>query len=178
MEKWKKLPYSGKKGETYEVSNKGNMRKWHPGEKKPQALRGSNIKGYKVFNTKLSNGKGTSLYIHKLIAQQFLKQPSANHKFVAHKDYDKDNNASSNLKWMTREELNKHHKKNPNILNMVRPKGLVRYSKLTEADVKKIKKKFQGKGKIDWDALSKQYGVTAIQLKRIKAGKNWAHVTV
>ena len=177
MEKWKKLPIEGKKGETYEVSNLGRMRKWHPGEKNPQILKGSSIRGYKVFNTKLTNGKGTSLYLHKLIAEQFLKRKTDKHNFVIHKDYDKSNNSVSNLKWASKEELNKHHKKNPNILNMVRPKGLVRYSKLTEADVKKIKRSLKGKNP-DKKKLAEKYNITVTQLNRIAKGQNWSHVTV
>lgn len=177
MEKWKKLPVEGKKGETYEVSSEGKMRKWHPGEKNPQILKGSSIRGYRVFNTKLTNGKGTSLYIHKLIAEQFLKRKSDDHRFVIHKDYDKANNEATNLKWATKEELNLHHKKNPNILNMVRPKGLVRYSKLSEADVRKIKKSLLAKNP-DKKKIAEKYDITVTQLNRIQAGKNWSHVTI
>ncbi len=177
MEKWKKLPYEGKKGETYEVSDHGRMRKWHPGEKNPQLLKGSKIRGYKVFNTKLTNGKGTSLYFHKLIAEQFVKRPSDDHKFVIHRDYDKLNNHISNLKWVSKMQLDKHHKKNPNILNMVRPKGLIRYSKLTENDVKRIKimlKRNKNRKKM----IAKEFGITHTQLNRIERGENWGHVTV
>jgi len=177
MEKWKKLPVEGKKGETYEVSNLGRMRKWHPGEKNPQILKGSSIRGYRVFNTKLTNGKGTSLYIHKLIAEQFLKKKSDQQRFVIHKDYNKENNEVVNLKWATKEELNLHHTKNPNIINMVRPKGLVRYSKLSEADVIKIKKTLLGKN-VDKKKLAEKFNITVTQLNRIHAGKNWSHVKI
>lgn len=188
MEKWKKLTIydpkkkkdrviEGKKGETYEVSNQGRMRKWHPGEKNPQILRGSLIRGYKVFNTKLTNGKGTSLYFHKLVAEQFLKRPSKDHKFVIHKDYEKENNATKNLKWVDKKGLDKHHKKNPNILNMVRPKGLVRYSKLSVADVKKIKKLLLKKNPKKKEIAAK-FGITHTQLNRIDRGENWSHVTI
>jgi len=177
MEKWKKLPVEGKKGEIYEVSNSGKMRKWHPNEKNPQFLKGSLIRGYRVFNTKLTNGKGTSLYIHKLIAEHFLKRKSNEQKFVIHKDYDKENNEVANLKWVTKDELNNHHKKNPNILNMERPKGLVRYSKLSENDVKNIKKKLKEKNP-DKRKIAEQYNITVTQLNRIQTGKNWSHVSI
>lgn len=113
MEKWKKLSYQGKKGESYEISNLGNMRKWHPGEKKPQVLKGSNIRGYQVFNTKLTNGRGTSLYIHKIVAEFFVKRNKEEKSFVIHKDYDKQNNEAKNLKWVDRKGMEKHHSANP-----------------------------------------------------------------
>jgi len=112
-EKWKKLPYTGKKGETYEISNLGSMRKWHPYEKNPQILKGSNIRGYQVFNTKLTNGKGTSLYIHKIVAENFVKRKKEDKNFVIHKDYDKLNNNAKNLKWVDRKGMDKHHSDNP-----------------------------------------------------------------
>jgi len=113
MEKWKKLPYKGKKGEIYEISNLGNMRKWHPGEKNPQLLKGSNIRGYQVFNTKLTNGRGTSLYIHKIVAENFVKRKKEEKNFVVHKDYNKLNNQAKNLKWVDRKGMEKHHSINP-----------------------------------------------------------------
>lgn len=113
MEKWKKLSYQGKKGETYEISNLGNMRKWHPGEKNPQVLKGSNIRGYQVFNTKLTNGRGTSLYIHKIVAECFVKRNKEEKSFVIHKDYNKQNNDAKNLKWVDRKGMERHHSANP-----------------------------------------------------------------
>jgi len=113
MEKWKKLPYEGKKGEHYEISSMGNMRKWHPGEKNPQILKGSKIGGYQVFNTKLTNGRGTSLYVHKIVAEHFVKRSKEEKSFVIHRDYNKANNIAKNLKWVNRKGMEKHHSVNP-----------------------------------------------------------------
>jgi len=113
MEKWKKLPYEGKKGEHYEISSMGNMRKWHPGEKMPQQLKGSNIRGYRVFNTKLTNSKGVSLYIHKIVAENFVKRKKEGKNFVIHKDYNKQNNEAKNLKWVDRKGVEKHNAVSP-----------------------------------------------------------------
>lgn len=177
MEKWKRLSFEGKKGEWYEISNLGRMRKWHPGERNPQVLKGSSISGYRVFNTKLTNGRGTSLYLHKMVAQHFVKQNSGAHQFVIHKDYDKENNAAKNLKWVSKLGLEKHHKKNPNFASDKKRVKLVK-TKLTEREVRRIKvmlKKMEYKRKYN---IAKEFGITNTQLNSIVNGKNWAHIKV
>jgi len=89
------------------------LKLWHPNEKNPQLLKGSNIRGYQVFNTKLTNGRGTSLYIHKIVAENFVKRSKQEKNFVIHKDYDKQNNVAKNLKWVNRKGMEKHHSANP-----------------------------------------------------------------
>ncbi len=175
MEKWKKLPFTGKKGEWYEVSNFGAMRKWHPGEKNPQNLKGSNISGYRVFNTKLTNGRGTSLYIHKIVAQQFVKQRSHDRSYVIHKDYNKQNNAASNLKWVDKAGLDRHHKKNPNIQHV--DKKSLAENKLTATDVRRIKLMLKMRANRK-TTIAKEFGITASQLNNIEKGVNWSHIKV
>jgi len=169
MEKWKKLPFKGKKGEWYEVSNLGAMRKWHPGEKNPQNLKGSNISGYRVFNTKLTNGRGTSLYIHKIVAQQFVKQSTPTRNYVIHKDYNKQNNAASNLKWVDKTGLDKHHKKNPNFKQLKKAGIQERTNKLTATDVRRIKLMLKMRANRK-KTIAKEFGITASQLNNIEKG--------
>jgi hypothetical protein len=46
-------------------------------------------------------------YVHKLVAEVFLKKPSEQHIFVTHIDGNYDNNAVSNLRWITASENSK-----------------------------------------------------------------------
>ena len=46
-------------------------------------------------------------YIHKLVAEAFIKCPSPEHIFVTHLDGNYDNNMVSNLKWITASENSK-----------------------------------------------------------------------
>lgn len=177
MEKWKKLPFKGKKGEWYEVSNLGAMRKWHPGERNPQNLKGSNISGYRVFNTKLTNGRGTSLYIHKIVAQQFVKQSNTDRSYVIHKDYDKQNNAAANLKWVDKAGLDKHHKKNPNFKQLKKAANHERTNKLTATDVRRIKLMLKMRANRK-KTIAKEFGITPSQLNNIEKGVNWGHIKV
>jgi len=66
-----------------------------------------------VFNTKLASGRGTSLYIHKIVAENFVKRKNEEKSFVIHKDYNKLNNMAKNLKWVDRRGMEKHHSANP-----------------------------------------------------------------
>jgi hypothetical protein len=47
--------------------------------------------------------KGKNYYIHKLVAQQFLKQPTKKHTEIHHIDTDSFNNNSFNLIYLTPE---------------------------------------------------------------------------
>jgi len=51
--------------------------------------------------------KNKTAYIHKLVAEAFIKRPSKNHIFVTHIDGDYKNNMASNLKWITASENSK-----------------------------------------------------------------------
>lgn len=94
MEYWKII----EKFPKYEVSTYGRVR---------------NIKTQKYIYVKkhtggyrqviiAKNGKSYSLYIHRLVAQAFIPNPS-NLPCVNHKDEDKTNNHVENLEWCTPE---------------------------------------------------------------------------
>ena len=53
--------------------------------------------------------KNKTAYIHKLVAEAFLKKPSKDHVYVTHIDGNYDNNMVSNLKWITASENSKRN---------------------------------------------------------------------
>lgn len=132
----------------------------------------SKIKGYPIVNVKLSNGKRTTRYVHKLVAELFIEKINSNQNYVIHVDYNKDNNHVRNLKWADRSALFEHQAKNPNY-----KKGLIRYSKLSETDVIRLKKKLK-RGKNPLYKIAKEFGITHTQLNRIRSGENWGHIKV
>ncbi len=132
----------------------------------------SKIKGYPIVNLKLNTGKRTTRYIHKLVADLFIKKTNENQVYVIHLDYNKENNQVKNLTWADRTLLFAHQLKNPNY-----KKGLIRYSKLTETDVIRLKKKLK-RGKNPLYKIAKEFGITHTQLNRIRSGENWSHVKV
>ena len=51
--------------------------------------------------------KNKTAYIHKMVAEAFIRRPTEEHVYVSHKDGNYDNNMVSNLKWITASENSK-----------------------------------------------------------------------
>lgn len=117
--------------------------------------------------------------IHRLVAVNFLRTPSANQTIVAHIDYDKLNNRFNNLKWMTPEENSLHQQQSPLVIKVRKEnqEGGKERSKSTKLTVIKVMllKKMLNEGK-PIKQLVKQFRITDTQVYRIKRGENWAGV--
>lgn len=117
--------------------------------------------------------------VHRLVANYFLKKPTAEQTVVAHLDHDKLNNRVINLKWMTREENYEHQQNSPYVIQekqerQTRRKENSKATKLTVTKVMLLKKMLnQGK---PMKQLVKQFKVTGTQILRIKRGENWADI--
>jgi hypothetical protein len=181
-EQWKevKMP-KGALRNRYAVSNMGRIASF--GSKIPDGklLNGTRIGGYPTLNVK-PFGENKTYYIHKLVADLFLKKSGNKHKFVIHKDHNKANNKSSNLRWSTKEEMEKHQQKSPLVLKARRDrmnKPIYKGHKLTASVVKQIKKKIFSKSRSQsMREIAKQFRISEMQLYRIKSGENWAHVKI
>lgn len=148
------------------------------------------IDGYPSFRYKepaIKNGKPgvktVTKYIHKLVAQYYLlPPPSEEYHFVLHLDYDKLNNHVRNLKYANKELVEKHLAKNPHYIEAKRLRKAKpdRYNtKLSETEVIRLKKKiFDPNRKTRYKILAKQFGISEMQLYRIKTGENWGNVKV
>lgn len=112
-----------------------------------------------------------SYTVHRLVAQQFLKQPSKACKYVIHLNYKKDDNHYKNLKWATIEQQFAHYKRSP----WYSERG--GNFKLTVAKVRSIKQSLV-RGKASLKILAKKFGVSDMQIHRIKTGENWSHVKI
>lgn len=181
-EEWKTVSFVGiRHSEKYEVSNMGRLR-WfnHAAEKwdivKQYLGNGYYYAGFKIDST---GKKSRSLKaVHRLVAHAFLKQPSAKHRFVIHKNYNLLDNRVENLSWVTRGELTEHNRKNPRVkaaLNKI--KGKVTNSKLTETQVIRLKKKLKRSNNPLYK-IAREFGITHTQLNRIRKGENWGHIEV
>ena len=62
-----------------------------------------NGNGYLIVSLRRINEKKKNFYVHRLVAEHFLQNPS-NLKEINHKDYNKKNNNVENLEWVTRKE--------------------------------------------------------------------------
>lgn len=165
----------------YGVSNLGRLISYSKNFKDGTLLRGTLLGGYVTLKVK-PRGKDKTIFIHKLIAAHFSKKPSPKNRNVIHLNFNKSDNRASNLKWVTDEEMNQHHRKSPALkkhllrLNSgVRIEGL----KLTPVKVKKIKLMLRDEQKnYSLMQLAKKFHVSDMQIHRIKSGQNWSHVKV
>ena len=170
-------PYSNElwsEEDVYLVSNFGRIQRKKIFEDEWKLSKTSLIGGYDSFWIRKKGKKSSSsCYIHRVVALLFLEQKEGE-KYVIHLDFDKLNNKASNLKWVNKTDMFLHHKKNP---KKIARKGQVTSSKLTEGRVRLIKKKiFDPNRKTRMRLIAKQFGISEMQLYRIKSGENWSHV--
>lgn len=119
---------------------------------------------------------GRKIFIHKALAEMFLKKEHEGQTYVVHLDHDKYNYNLNNLKWASPKESIVHNMTNPVYAEFVRIKRM-KGQKLTADRVKIIKKKL-AEDKTRMRILAKQFGVSDTVIEHIKYGKYWKHVTI
>lgn len=173
-EKWKEVEFDDKisEKEKFKISNYGRLINCKGPEE--VLVKEYFINGYQNLPLKQKkNGKSTSRYVHKLVAQHFLEKNDG--VFVIHLDYDKKNNRIDNLKWATKREKEIHQFSNPEYKNRIRKKPY--NSKLTETQVIRIKRKINDPNRrTRMKIIARQFGISEMQLYRIKTGENWGYV--
>jgi len=178
-EEWKDLVIDNlTERHKYKISNYGRIISYFY-YKGGKLLKLGNVKGYKTFTVKDTNRKKLYFYVHRLVAEHFIKKTNPEQHIILHLDSNRHNNYYKNLKWATdKEAYNYHMSNNPELKKKFTTKGFRAYSKLTESDVKIIKRKlFDPKRKTKMKILARQFGVSEMQLYRIKSGENWSSVT-
>ena len=174
-EKWVDIPFTEVENPPrYQASNYGRLKSFQNDPVNGEIIAGSKIQGYKSLNIRARGNKSLNRYVHKLVAEFFLKKDSDEKKFVIHLDHDKLNNHWENLKWVTRDEMTIHNRDNPAVRDKVIPRRTKNY-KLTESKVLMIKKMLRS-DKNRLKMIAKQFGITHTQLNRIRSGENWGHV--
>lgn len=151
-------------------------------KKNLQIERDALIQKRKKQNARINKKRSISfaVMIHRAVAELFLEKPGKDQKFIIHKDFDKLNNHVDNLAWASQEELNGRYMQHPkNVLYQFKKqfqevKPNTSMGKLTENEVLVIKKRLK-KG-YTLKRLAKQFGVSDMQIHRIKTGENWQHV--
>lgn len=170
----------------YAVSNRGRLVSFSDTVENGNLLKGSLSDGYRTFSyTKIINGKKKyfTIFIYKLVAELFIPKTSEEQKHVLHLDYVRDNDLVANLKWATYEEMLAHVKKSPHVINS--KKKLIEHNikadgrKLTSTKVIHLKKLLNDPNrKTRIKMLAKQFGISEMQVHRIKSGENWSHIKV
>lgn len=125
MEVWKEYVPKFDSSKNY-VSNFGSI-KCGKGCIKNQHDNGAGYMTINVYNRE--NKKSEKRYIHRLVAELFLPEPSRECIQVNHKDGDKSNNHVSNLEWVSPKDNIMHmHNNNLNV-NRANHGSTNRYSK-------------------------------------------------
>lgn len=169
-----------------QISNYGRVKRRKPEEENFVLLKPSYINNFEVIRfpsltklTKYGTKTTRNAYIHKVVASLFIDEHVEGKKFVIHLDHDLLNNYVKNLKYVNQKELTAHQLTNPK--RIVAEKKKLKnppYSKLTETKVKLLKRKLNDPNRrTRLKIIARQFGVSEMQLHRIKTGENWGHVT-
>jgi len=167
----------------YAISNYGRLISYSETFTDGRELKGGLADGYRTFVYKelQQDGKKKNkyLFLYKLVANYFIPRDSEEQTKILHLDYKRDNDKVSNLKWATREEMLEHSRKSPHVI-AARVKRLQNDGrKLTTTQVMRLKKQLlDPERKTRLKILAKQFGVSEMQLQRIKTGENWGHIIV
>lgn len=171
----------------YAISNRGRLLSFTDTIQNGTLLNGGKTNGFRTLRYKIrkKNGKigDKTLYIYRLVAQLFIPKQSEDQLHVIHLDHLLDNDEVKNLKWVTLAEKFEHRKKNPNVINAVfkvqQTKRKSDGRKLTLTKVMHLKKLLNDPNrKTRAKMLAKQFGISEMQVSRIKSGENWGHVKV
>jgi len=181
-ERWEQIKFDpGALRFHYSISNFGRIVSYSDRIEEGRILKGGVLGGYPTFVCR-PFGKSKTFYIHKLVAEYFLTKESDDEIFVIHLDYNKMNNHMSNLRWADKKMMEGHQQNSPNVLRSREERKLrkpLKGHKLTSTDVIRIKKKiFDPKRKTRMKIIAKQFGISEMQLYRIKSGENWGHIKV
>lgn len=179
-ETWKQLMFPGWRQlrNKYAVSSHGRIASYKQDVLKDgKVLSGSLTTGYRTLNLHRPNNKGT-LYIHREMAQLFLKKPSSSHKYVVHRNHKKLDNNVKNLRWSTLEQMIEHQQNSPaKVAYKEKQANKTEGLKLTAGQVKKIKTILgNNKRSITIKQLADNYGVSEMTMYRIKSGENWGRI--
>jgi hypothetical protein len=180
-EVWKAIRIDGKKPSVpYVISSHGRFGVAdEAGKVQVKQIRPS--AGTYRYNTR-QQGKNKAVFLHREVARNFLKKPSARHSFVIHKDHDYLNNHIDNLKWATRTEHRLHTAQSPRSV-LARQKRMITRSAnskvLSEKQVLALKKMiWDPERKQSFKQLAGRFGVSEMQIYRIKKGEFWYHLRV
>ena len=167
----------------YAISNKGRLLSFTDSIEAGTILNGGKTNGFRTLRYKIrkKNGKigDRTIYIYKIVAQLFIPKQSDDQLHVIHLDHALDNDEVKNLKWVTLTEKFEHRKKNPKVINSVFKVQQTKLKsdgrKLTLTKVIHLKKILSDPTrKTRNKMLAKQFGISEMQVSRIKNGQNSA----
>ena len=185
-EEFKEIIVEDKLRLRYAVSNKGRLMSFVDDMKFGRLLKGGLSDGYRMFRYSLTvDGKTKTKhqFISKLVAEFFIPKSNEEQTYVLHLDRVRDNDDYRNLKWATRQEMIEHSKNSPFVkqakLDLIEHNLKADGRKLTVTKVMLIKKLLAKPNQTTrLKMIAKQFGVSEMQISRIKSGENWSQVKI
>lgn len=184
-EEWKEFVPEVENKYSYLVSNLGRVKRYIDKIEDAQFYKGTNVEGYPYLSiSKRVDGKSkTYQYSFRfMVASLFLEKDNEDQNRVINLDYEKANNRVDNLKWVTYKEMREHGYKSPYVAAGRKRRFEVHgpgNTKLTTTQVIRLKKKILDPNrKTRLKILAKQFGISEMQLHRIKTGENWGHIKI
>lgn len=179
-EKWVTLPgHKTAYGEQYAISTHGRLVKYKAKIDDGVILRCSMQEGYPIWRTR-KNGEHYHALIHRMVAKHFLPKPGKNQNIIIHVNFKKTDNHYKNLKWVTQAEAIAHQQNSPAVKKLRKwlkeNPGEANNAKLTVAKVKQIKTMLKAGKTLKF--IGNKFGVSDMQIHRIKTGENWGSVKV
>ncbi|MBA3679754.1 MAG: hypothetical protein H0W73_00990 [Bacteroidetes bacterium] len=179
---WKTITVNGKKPSVpYVISNHGHFGVLLDNSGKVERRNFKPTAGSYRFNVR-QDGKAAAIFLYKEVAKAFLKKPSPKHKFVIHKDHNYLNDHADNLLWATQTEHRAHTTFSPNAILSRKKKAIVKsaHSQIfNEKSIVTLKKMiWDPKRKLSFKQIAEKFGVSEMQIYRIKTGQFWYHVRV
>jgi len=174
----------------YAISNYGRLVSFTDKIDEGRFVKGCKQDGYRIWNYRVRDENNKIRYKHKffyrLVAEYFIPKTSDEQIYVLHLNRNRANDQVGNLQWATKAEMLEHSKKSPFViaarkkqLAYLREKRKQQGNKLTSTQVMLLKKILLNPNrKTRFKMIARQFGVTEMQLYRIKTGENWGHIKV
>jgi hypothetical protein len=177
---WKPITIEGKKPTVpYVISNRGRFGVLIDGKVEVRSFKPT--AGNYRYNTR-QNGRNRAIFLYKEVAKAFLKKPSSKYKFIIHKDHNYLNDDVTNLQWATHEEHRAHTAQSPRSVLAREKKAIISSSHSKVLDEKKVtllkRMIWDPKRKLSYKQLAAKFGVSEMQIYRIKTGEFWYHIRV
>jgi hypothetical protein len=183
-ERWKKIQfYQNSFGNKYAISNMGRLVCFHKNINDGHLLNCSLQEGYPIWRFRRKRKNGSITYeaplLHRLVASYFLSKPQRGETIVIHSNYKKSDNRYHNLQWASPDEAFAHQQGSPAVKRLKKNRKetfFVLNAKLNSNKVTRVK--IMLKQNKTLKEIASRFGVSDMQVHRIKTGENWSHVTI
>ena len=174
----------------YAISNYGRFLSFTDKIENGRLVKGTKQDGYRIWRYTIRDENNKLRYkycfFYKLVAEYFIPKTSDEQVYVLHLNHTRAGDHVDNLRWATRAEMLEHNKKSPHVIKArkkqlaeIKEKRKHQGNKLTSTQVILLKKLlFDPNRKTRLKIIARQFGITEMQLHRIKTGENWGHIKV